>query len=510
MQEKSPLALIILDGYGYSIKREYNALALAKKPNLDKWFEQYPHTLLKASGTAVGLLDNFIGNSEVGHLTIGAGRIIDQPIAFIHQAIADKSFFKNKVLTSYLEKLKKNNGVLHIMGLLSDGFVHSDIEHLYAFLDAAHQHNLTHVYIHAFLDGRDTPPRSAATYLEQLDNALMTMEYGSLGSIHGRFYAMDRDNNWDRTIKSYQVLTSTEQIAPKSWETILEQSYKQNITDEFIVPTRLDPTSSIQKGDGIIFFNIRPDRARQLTAAFIDPQFDKFERKKIDLTFFITPVSYSPSLTTQVLFAQNPVKDTLKETLDRADKSIFSIAETEKYAHITYFFNGGNELPLPHETRVLIPSLGIENYAQRPCMSAPQITDAVLTSLQKNPADFYLINYANADMVAHSGDLDATIKAIECLDRELKRIFDELVTTMDGIMIITADHGNAEQMFDAQTRQPKTAHTANPVPLIVITQKTGIKQPLPLSELSDIAQYILKLMGLAVPMSMKHETLDNK
>lgn len=491
-----PIVLIILDGFGYSPEKEYNAIAQADAPHLHAWFREYPHALLKASGGTVGLLDDEMGNSEVGHLTIGAGRVIPQPISFIHQAISDKSFFKNEQLNSCLQKLKKNNGVLHIMGLLSDGGVHSDAEHLYAFLDAAHQHKLKHVYIHAFLDGRDVPPRSARMYLEQLDNALMMFEYGSLGSMHGRFYAMDRDRNWDRTKKSYDILTSTQQSDPISWEQILDQNYNNGITDEFIAPVRLDPTSGIQDGDGIIFFNFRPDRARQLTAACINPEFDAFKRTKINLSFFLTPVSYGPAFSTNMMFQTKAVTKTLKEILSQHGKTIFSIAETEKYAHITYFFGGGQEKEFPGETQILIPSLGLQNYAENPCMSAPAITKTVLHSLNHDPRDFYLINYANADMVGHSGNMQATIKAIECLDRELSRLYEQIIIRMDGIMIITADHGKAESMYDSATKQPRTAHTNNPVPFILLTKKAPAHLKLPLQELSDVAPFILKQMGI--------------
>jgi 2,3-bisphosphoglycerate-independent phosphoglycerate mutase len=346
----------------------------------------------------------------------------------IHGSIAVKSFFKNELLVSNLKKIAAQKSALHIMGLLSDAGVHSDIEHLYAFLDAAHQHKVKYVYIHAFLDGRDTPPKSAATYLELLENAIVAFGYGALGSIHGRFYAMDRDNNWDRTQKCYRVLTTPSDEMPTPWQDVLEQQYAQGLTDEFIIPTQIDPTSTIQAGDGVIFFNIRPDRARQLTSCFVETPFNHFPMTHIPLTSFITPVTYSNTLNTTVLFPSKLIHPTLKEVISDAGKSIFSIAETEKYAHVTYFFGGGAEQPFPHETRVLIPSIKARTYVENPQMSAAKITDAVLASLQNNPCDFYLINYANADMVGHSGNLPATIKAVECVDHELGRLYKDYIT----------------------------------------------------------------------------------
>lgn len=500
MKQVVPTALVILDGFGYSEITENNAVYHAKTPFIKYATEHYWHTLLRASGTAVGLPDGYIGNSEVGHLTIGSGRIIPQPIRIIHDAIADRSFFTNHILVNNLQKIRQSGGSLHIMGLLSDAGVHSDIEHIYAYLDAAHQNNIQSVYIHAFLDGRDTPPQSASSYLEQLDDALSSFEYGSIASIHGRFYAMDRDNHWDRTEKSYQVLAYGQPCITRPWQEILEEQYAQGITDEFIMPIQLDPTSSIRDGDGIIFTNVREDRARQLTACFVDPHFNHFKIKKIALSCFITPVLYAPYLKTAVLFKQEPILNTLKDVLSAHHKTIFSIAETEKYAHISYFFTGKREEPVPGETRVLIPSLSVKNYAHNPCMSAPEITAAVCSSLKNNPHDFYLINYANADMVGHSGDFAATVKAIECLDTQLKHLYEIIVEQMGGTLYITADHGKAEQMYDAASHQEKTAHTHNPVLFIAINKKKEDRSGhLTLTELAHIAPFILHNMDIPIP-----------
>ncbi len=502
MNKKSPTALVILDGFGYSTKTQYNAIYHAFTPHFDEWFAHYPHAILQAAGSAVGLLPGYIGNSEVGHMTIGAGRVIDQPIKIIHEAIKNGSFFKNKALIENLKKLAQNGKTLHIMGLLSDAGVHSQIEMLFALLKAAKEHGVRHIVVHAFLDGRDVPPKSAKKYLEELDKKLK--KYGAvLGSVSGRFYAMDRDNNWNRIEKTYRTLTEHQKINFTNWPDVLKHYYAKNITDEFIPPTQLSKNTLIKNGDGIIFFNFRPDRARELTQCFVDPHFNHFKINHIDLAFFITPVSYAKNLATTSLFTMPKITNTLKDVLAQHNKTIFSIAETQKYAHVTYFFNGGREKKEPHETWKLIPSLRIQNYAQAPCMSAPQITAAVLESLKTDPADFYLINYANADMVGHSGNMKATVKAIECLDYQLGKLYDQIINKMNGTMYITADHGNAEDMYDEKIHQPKTSHTTNPVPFIMIRQDLqGKSETLPLTQLADIAPFILTNLGIKKPKEM--------
>jgi 2,3-bisphosphoglycerate-independent phosphoglycerate mutase len=499
--KKQPTLLIILDGYGYSAETDYNAIYLAKKPNLDAWMQQYPHTIIQAAGRAVGLPECHMGNSEVGHLTIGSGRVIQQPITLINKAIDDGTFFNNKVIVNNLKKLSPTN-TLHIMGLLSDSCVHSAINHLHALIKMAADRGVVHTVVHTFLDGRDTPPESAAQYLQALDKVMHTYKNAQLGSIHGRFYAMDRDNNWDRIKQSYDILT-TEQKVASPWQEILKKNYRAGITDEFIVPTQRIPNCTIKDGDGIIFFNVRPDRARELTAAFVQPNFDKFPTKKLKLAFFVTPVSYDATLDTTVIYPTPTIKNSLKEVLSAAEKTMFSIAETEKYAHVTYFFSGGKEKSLQYETQVLIPSIKAHDYIDTPCMSADKITDAVLESLKNDPQDFYLINYANADMVGHSGNLEATIKAVECLDKQLKKLYATVITKMNGTMYVTADHGNAEQKFDEMSGQPSTAHTVNPVPFIMIKKGLDPQAMLPLNELADIAPFVLKNMDLEVPDEMK-------
>lgn len=504
MKSVSPVALVILDGFGYQKNRDHNAIAHARTPHLTHWFATYPHTLLHASGKAVGLLEGTIGTSEVGHLTIGSGRVIEESVLRLHESIDDGSFFTNPVLLASLKKIKSSGGALHLMGLLSDAGVHSHEQHLYALIQAACTAQLRKVYIHPFLDGRDVAPRSAITYLERLETVLKQKGCGTIASIHGRFYAMDRDKNWERTYESYQILTQRQQITQPSWRTYVEEQYQNGIADEFIPPVQLDPNGIVQAHDGIIFFNFRADRARQLTRCFTCPETTPLPIQKIPLAFFIGATDYDHDIPMEQLLDKQPVANTLKEVLAQHGKRIFSIAETEKYAHVTYFFGGGREKEFNGETWTLIPSIKTRDYVHHPEMSAKKITDAVLQSLQTNPADFYVINYANADMVGHSGDFNATVKAIECLDEELHRIYTVLVETMNGTLLITADHGNAEHMWDEQAQQPKTSHTTNQVPFLEL--RKGVEQntaPLNLHELADIAPFILRSMGIAIPDEMK-------
>ncbi len=504
MKSKQPTVLVILDGFGYSEQTTFNAIAHARTPHIDRWLAHYPNTTLQAAGFAVGLPKGSIGNSEVGHLTIGSGRVMLQPVTIIDQAIADKTFFKNQILVEKLKQLEKHGARLHLMGLLSDARVHSHENHLYALLQSAKQHNIANIFVHPFLDGRDVPPQSAHIYLQHVQQILDQIGIGTIGSIHGRFYAMDRDKNWERIEQSYRVLTTEQEINYSSAEQALQHYYQKNITDEFIPPTQLKQNSIIQDGDGIIFFNFRPDRARQLTASFADPAFKAFKTQPLALSFFMTPVAYNDELPTDILFEKPKITHTLKEVLSDAGKTILAIAETEKYAHVTYFFSGGHEDAFKNETQVLIPSIPAATYVEKPTMSALQITQAVLQTLKTDPFDFYLINYANADMVGHSGNLDATIKAIECLDEQLGLLYDQIVAKMNGTLYITADHGNAEDMFNKDVQQPRTAHTTNPVPFIMIRQNVkDSNMQLPLEQLADIAPFILSQMKLEIPKQMK-------
>ena len=503
MNKIHPTVLIILDGYGYSKETEYNAIFHADKPNIDGFYKHYPHTILNASGKYVGLPENHIGNSEVGHEAIGAGRRIVQSLTVINEEIQNKIFFNNKVLINNLIKLKDVNGNLHLMGLLSDSG-HSHIKHLFAFIEAAEKQNIKKIYIHAFLDGRDTPPKSAEKYLNQLQEFINNFNNISIGSIQGRFYGMDRDQNYNRTEKSYKIITEPENIKFQNWHEALSFYYSEGLSDEFIPPTQLNNDAIVKDNDGIIFYNIRADRARQLTATFVDDNFKYFKTKKNHLTFFITPVYYGNNLKTNYLFEQQKNKNTLSDVLAQNNFTVFYIAETEKYAHVTYFFRCGREEPLQNETQVLIPSIHTKNYVAVPCMSAPQITESVLNSLKNSPKDFYIVNYANADMVGHSGNFKATIKAIECIDEQLGKLYKEVVERLNGIMYITADHGNAELKFDKSTGQPNTAHTLNPVPFLMLKKDLKDKDvKLPLHELADIAPFILKNLNLSIPEEMK-------
>lgn len=510
----NPTMLIILDGFGYSTKTIGNAVKKAKMPFFTKILKNCPTILLKASGKAVGLLPGYMGNSEVGHLTIGAGRIIKSSLTKFKESIDNGTIFENKLLIQNLQKLKNNGKSLHLMGLLSDGGVHSHQFQLYALLKLAKQQNIKNIYIHAFLDGRDVPPKSAKIYLKKLENQIKQIGAGKIASIHGRFYAMDRDKNWDRTKKSYDILCNPKTIVNKnSWQKLLKKSYSENITDEFIQPTLLLKSGQIKKGDGIIFFNFRPDRARQLTESFIDPNFNKFTTQNLNstnksLSFFITTTRYKESFkqfNNDILFEKEDIINTL---LDQIPYNKFIIAETEKYAHVTYFFRGMVEKQLPNEEQVLIPSIKAQNYIKQPEMSGKKITDAVLKSLKTNSATFYLINYANADMVGHSGNFDATVKACEFLDTQLKKLYEEIVIKQNGTIFLTADHGNAEEMIDNKTGEPKTSHTNNPVYFIKINKKCTKKEVNSKTKnqktlgLANIAPIILEHMNLKIPKEM--------
>ncbi|TET06706.1 2,3-bisphosphoglycerate-independent phosphoglycerate mutase [Candidatus Dependentiae bacterium] len=500
---KGPVVLIIMDGLGYRKESEYNAVYHANTPVFDHLFATYPHAILAASGCAVGLPDGYIGNSEVGHITLGAGRSIKQIVTQIQDSIADGSFFHNKVLLDNFKKLKKD-ATLHIMGLLSDSGVHSHQQQFYATMRAAYECGITNIVVHPFLDGRDVLPRSARAYLQQLDDFMKQLGVGIIGSIQGRWYAMDRDGNWDRTKQAYNVLTTKQKHQFTNWNEALSYYYDKDITDEFIPPTQFTDKAVIADGDGIAMLNFRADRARQLTQCFVDPHFDKFPITHIRLAFFITPVAYGSNLNTASLFPTKLIHHTLKELLVDAGKSIFSIAETEKYAHVTYFFGGGREKAFPGEKQIMIKSISVKTYENHPCMSAPEITKTVLDSLAHEPKDFYLINYANPDMVGHSGNFEATVKAVECVDKQLKELYKVVIDQMNGTLFITADHGNAELMYDKEKQQPHTAHTTSDVPFVMIQKGwEGKRLAYPMKTIADVVPVILTEMRISVPKEMK-------
>jgi len=482
----TPVGLIILDGFGYQRLQSHNAIQQAHTPMLDQFTPVY----LKASGTAVGLPRSTIGNSEVGHLTIGAGRIIKQPLTIFNDIIKDQNLCKHPVLKKQLPVIKESGGTLHCIGLLSDGGVHSHLNHLFALITCAHKAGIKRIVIHAILDGRDTPPRSALHYLKQLNEFIDTVPGAELGSIHGRYYAMDRDNHLDRTQKSFDVLT-TLSAHQSDWHTVITKAYREGIRDEFITPHATSKNSHIKPGDSVIFFNFREDRIRQLARLI----------QALPLTSFITATRYAPSIKSHVLIERPRIKHTLFDILSAYGKSLYTIAETEKYAHVTYFFNGGRETRRENETRVLIPSLKVRDYIKHPEMSAQEITDAVVTSLSTQPRDFYLINYANPDMVGHSGNETAAIHTIEIIDAQIARLYEAFVTQLNGMLIITSDHGNAEEMWDEIHDQPHTQHTTNQVPFYVITRDGSCKAHI--KTIAEIAPLILSILGLPVPKCMR-------
>lgn len=522
---KKPYILAILDGWGYRTESEYNAIAQANPQTMHMLMNEYPWTTLQAAGTAVGTLPGYTGNSEVGHMTIGTGTIIEQPLTGLSIAIESGALFEWEFIQTYCKQLQDNNKKLHIIGLLSDGGVHSHEQHAHALISCAAQYGIDTPIIHPFLDGRDVPPKSAHTYLERLEHVLQQYGNGYIGSIMGRYYAMDRDQNWQRTLRAYSCLTgspeSYDYINPKTetWRKALSYFYGLEITDEFIPPVRIAHNSHIEDGDGIIFFNFRADRARQLTALLLDQtdiapftQNAHGTGEEYQLIpahtythrtpgWMITGSQYYPSFQTKALYKRPRPETTLCDILADHDKRIFRIAETQKYAHVTYFFNGGDEQTYPTETRTLIPSLKVSTYQNYPEMSAQKITDAVKASLEDDPHDFYLINYANPDMVGHTGDMEATQKAITCVDDQVRQLY-ELAQQHDVYLCITADHGNAEDMYYPDRNMPRTSHTDNPVPCIFISPD---KEEMPdLYGLADIAPWLLHHMHLPIPDGMRN------
>ena len=489
MPRTFPTLLIILDGLGVSHKNKYNAFFQAHTPHLDTWKTQHFHTTLQAAGKFVGLPSGYNGNSEVGHFAIGSGRIVEQTSTLLNHTMQQSILQNSDILANLLKNFNQKCRV-HLVGLASDGNIHSNIDHLRALIFTLNSHKITDFLVHAFVDGRDTAPYSAQQFLDTIESDLQKYQSGKIASVHGRFYAMDRNQNLDRTQKSFDILTHQQETFTPYQESI-KQNYAHGLSDEFLVPTACIADHTIQPGDGVIFFNFRPDRAIQLTEKLLG----------LDLAFLVTPVNYHPTLQTTTLIKGTRADETLLETLSAHEKTIFTIAETEKYAHVTYFFNGHKDISLPGEQRTLVPSLTNHDITQTPNMQAEQITQRVLNSLQHDPKDFYLINYANADMVGHSGNLDATIAAVECLDVELGKLYEEVVIKQHGTIYVTADHGNAELMHDDITDQPCTSHTDNPVPFYMLTQQKN--QNLEhVQGLADIAPFVLENMGIDVPHVM--------
>lgn len=506
-----PCLLIILDGFGMNSAHEGNAIFLAKSPNLDRLMEEYPYTDLLCSGKAVGLPEGIMGNSEVGHLNIGAGRVVYQDLLRIDLAIQDGSFFENDALNSVISKVKANDTALHLMGLVSDGGVHSQLSHLFALLDLAREKGLEKVYVHAILDGRDTPPDSGAGYVQSLQQYIDSINFGNIVTICGRYFAMDRDNRWDRIEKAFRLYTRGEGISARDPVEAVKNAYLREETDEFISPVVITHDKSRQQGtvrdgDGIIFFNFRADRAREITQAFTDPVFAFFKREPWpELCDFVCMTLYDEEFTLPIAFPPVHLNEILGEVISKQGLRQLRIAETEKYAHVTYFFNGGEEKAFPLEDRCLIPSpREVPTYDLKPEMSAYEVTKEVIARLRSKKYDMIILNFANMDMVGHTGVLKAAIKACQAVDKCVGEIVAE-AKDKGYVILITADHGNAETMIDGNVH-PHTAHTLNPVPFILVDDRAK-KAKLRSGILGDIAPTILSVMGIDQPQEMTGRSL---
>ncbi len=507
---KKPTVLMILDGYGLNDKTEGNAVAEANTPVMDGLMKDYPFVKGYASGLAVGLPDGQMGNSEVGHLNMGAGRIVYQELTRITKEIQDGDFFKNEALLKAVENCKKNNSALHMWGLVSDGGVHSHNTHIYGLLELAKREGLEKVYVHCFLDGRDTPPASGRDYVAELVDKMHEIGVGEVGVISGRYYAMDRDNRWDRVELAYKALTKGEGVEASDPVQAIADSYAEEVYDEFVKPTVCmkdgKPVATVQDGDSVIFFNFRPDRARELTRAFCADEFDGFERdKKLDLTY-VCFTEYDVTIPNKIVaFHKVSLENTFGEYLAKNGKTQARIAETEKYAHVTFFFNGGVEEPNEGEERILVKSPKVATYDLQPEMSAYEVCDKLVEAIKSDKYDVIIINFANPDMVGHTGVEAAAIKAVEAVDECVGRAV-EAIKEVDGQMFICADHGNAEQLVDYETGAPFTAHTVNPVPFILVNADPAYK----LREggcLADIIPTLLELMEMPQPAEMTGKSL---
>lgn len=507
----APVVLVILDGWGYCEQTRGNAIAAAKTPVMDSLWAAYPHTLIHTSGKAVGLPEGQMGNSEVGHLNIGAGRVVPQELVRISDAVEDGSILKNPALVKICQEVRDRNGKLHLVGLCSEGGVHSHITHLFGLVDLAKQEQISEVCIHAITDGRDTAPIEGVKAIGQLQDYLDKVGVGRIATLSGRYYALDRDRRWDRVKRAYDVMTQDSNIDGRQAIEVLQAAYTQGVTDEFIVPLRLAP-GAIEPGDGVIFFNFRPDRARQLTQAFVSPKFDGFDREQIKPLSFATFTQYDPDLAVAVAFEPQNLSNILGEVIANRGLMQFRTAETEKYAHVTYFFNGGLEEPFVGEDRELVSSPMVATYDQAPAMSAAAVTDVAIAAIEKCIYSLVVINYANPDMVGHTGQIEPTITALQTVDRCLGRLLAS-ITKVGGTTIITADHGNAEYMLD-EAGNPWTAHTTNPVPLILVE---GERVKIPGhgtnvilrsdGRLADIAPTILDILQLPQPVEMTGRSL---
>ena len=508
---KKPYAIIIMDGYGINPNKEGNAIALEGSPNVCRYEKEYPSAQLGASGMSVGLPEGQMGNSEVGHLNMGAGRIVYQELTKITKEIQDGEFFHNDALIGAMESAKKHGKKLHVWGLLSDGGVHSHNTHLYALLQMCKMQGLKDVYVHCFMDGRDVSPTSGAGFVRDLQAEIDRIGIGTVASVCGRYYAMDRDNRWERVVQAYEMLTIGNGIAAEDAAAAIEESYARGVTDEFILPTNVvkdgKPVALVEKGDSIVFYNFRPDRAREITRAFTEPDFAGFMRKTGYLApHYVCFTQYDATFShVQVAFKPQSLKNTLGEYLASQGKKQLRMAETEKYAHVTFFFNGGVEAPNADEVRVLIPSPKVATYDLKPEMSAYEVTEKVLEQLSGGDFDVMILNYANCDMVGHTGVLEAAEKAVaavdDCVDRVLKKIL-----SMGGGALLTADHGNADKMI-AEDGSPFTAHTTNPVPVVLVSDALKGVSLRDGGVLADLAPTLLEMMGLPIPEEMTGKSL---
>lgn len=503
---KKPVILMILDGFGVGLEAEKrgDAIKAAKKPNIDKLFAENPVTKIGASGLDVGLPDGQMGNSEVGHTNIGAGRIVYQELTRITKSIEDGEFFENEALLKAVVNAAQEGKALHIMGLLSNGGVHSHNTHMYAIVELAKKKGVKNVYVHAFLDGRDVPPTSGKDFVEECANKLKEIGLGKIATVMGRYYAMDRDNRWDRVEKAYSAMVYGEGNKACCPVKAVEESYANDVTDEFVVPTVCEENATVKPGDSLVFFNFRPDRAREITRTFVDPEFKGFERKNgfFPLTY-VCMTQYDASMpNVEVAFKPQSLKNTIGEYISNKGMTQLRIAETEKYAHVTFFFNGGVEQPYEGEDRILVKSPAVATYDLQPEMSAYEVTDKLVTAIKTGKYDMIILNYANCDMVGHTGVFEAAVKAVEAVDECVGKVV-TAIREMDGVALITADHGNADKMIDADG-SPFTAHTTNLVPFCVVGYPCELREG---GRLADIAPTMLKIMGLPQPAEMTGESI---
>ena len=509
MPKTKPVLLVVLDGWGNRQEREANAIAIAGTPNVDALVREYPSTAIETSGLSVGLPEGQMGNSEVGHTNLGAGRIVYQDLVRINRAVEDGSFFSNDALLMACRRAKETGGALHLMGLLSDGGVHSHVEHLHACLELARREGVSRAFVHAFMDGRDTPPRSGLGTLADVEKRFRERGYGKVATVCGRYYAMDRDKRWDRVELAYAALVRAEGLHAPSGVAAMEASYARSETDEFVKPTVIvngdgSPVGPVRDGDAVIFFNFRADRAREITRAFTDGGFKEFDRKVTPwLAAYVCMTEYDKTFALPVAFPPTDLTEIFPEIVSRAGLKQLRCAETEKYAHVTFFFNGGRETVFPNEDRILVPSpRDVKTYDHKPEMSAREVTDKLVAAIGTGQYGFVLVNYANPDMVGHTGILDAAVKAVKVVDECVGRLW-QAARAQGMAMLVTADHGNCEMMTDPQTGEPHTAHTLNPVPFILADPDFRGAKLRAKGVLADVAPTALQIMGLPQPREMK-------